>query len=114
MKVTNIGDTYAGKEVVQIYASLPQTEVKKEYRRLVGYAKTKLLQPGETETLRITVGQKELAYFSEEKHQWIVEKGTYGIWTGNSSVSLEYSSTVKVETKCNHWRIPVFWKTQQR
>ena len=97
MKVTNIGDTYAGKEVVQIYASLPQTEVKKEYRRLVGYAKTKLLQPGENETLRITVGQKELAYFSEEKHQWIVEKGTYGIWTGNSSVSLEYSSTVKVE-----------------
>ena len=97
MKVTNIGDTYAGKEVVQIYASLPQTEVKKEYRRLVGYAKTKLLQPGEAETLRITVGQKELAYFSEEKHQWIVEKGTYGIWTGNSSVSLEYSSTVKVE-----------------
>ena len=97
MKVTNIGDTYAGKEVVQIYASLPQTEVKKEYRRLVGYAKTKLLQPGEAETLRITVGQKELAYFAEEKHQWIVEKGTYGIWTGNSSVSLEYSSTVKVE-----------------
>ena len=97
MKVTNIGDTYAGKEVVQIYASLPQTEVKKEYRRLVGYAKTKLLQPGEAETLRITVGQKELAYFSEEKQQWIVEKGTYGIWTGNSSVSLEYSSTVKVE-----------------
>ena len=97
MKVTNIGDTYAGKEVVQIYASLPQTEVKKEYRRLVGYAKTKLLQPGEAETLKITVGQKELAYFSEEKHQWIVEKGIYGIWTGNSSVSLEYSSTVKVE-----------------
>ena len=97
MKVTNIGDTYAGKEVVQIYASLPQTEVKKEYRRLVGYAKTKLLQPGEAETLKITVGQKELAYFSEEKHQWIVEKGNYGIWTGNSSVSLEYSSTVKVE-----------------
>ena len=95
--VTNTGDTYAGKEVVQIYASLPQTEVKKEYRRLVGYAKTKLLQPGEAETLKITVGQKELAYFSEEKHQWIVEKGTYGIWTGNSSVSLEYSSTVKVE-----------------
>ena len=97
MKVTNIGDTYAGKEVVQIYASLPQTEVKKEYRRLVGYAKTKLLQPGEAEILKIIVGQKELAYFSEEKHQWIVEKGTYGIWTGNSSVSLEYSSTVKVE-----------------
>ena len=97
MKVTNIGDTYAGKEVVQIYASLPQTEVKKEYRRLVGYAKTKLLQPGEAETLKITVGQKELAYFSEEKHLWIVEKGNYGIWTGNSSVSLEYSSTVKVE-----------------
>ena len=122
MKVTNIGDTYAGKEVVQIYASLPQTEVKKEYRRLVGYAKTKLLQPGETETLRITVGQKELAYFSEEKHQWIVEKGTYGIWTGNSSVSLEYSSTVKVEQSVsledtcvleNTAEIEELWKTYE-
>ena len=122
MKVTNIGDTYAGKEVVQIYASLPQTEVKKEYRRLVGYAKTKLLQPGEDETLRITVGQKELAYFSEEKHQWIVEKGTYGIWTGNSSVSLEYSSTVKVEQSVsledtcvleNTAEIEELWKTYE-
>lgn len=122
MKVTNIGDTYAGKEVVQIYASLPQTEVKKEYRRLVGYAKTKLLQPGEAETLKITVGQKELAYFSEEKHQWIVEKGTYGIWTGNSSVSLEYSSTVKVEQSVsledtcvleNTAEIEELWKTYE-
>ena len=122
MKVTNIGDTYAGKEVVQIYASLPQTEVKKEYRRLVGYAKTKLLQPGEAETLKITVGQKELAYFSEEKHQWIVEKGIYGIWTGNSSVSLEYSSTVKVEQSVsledtcvleNTAEIEELWKTYE-
>lgn len=97
VKVTNTGKTYAGKEVVQIYATLPQTEVKKEYHRLVGYAKTKLLEPGESETLKITVSQKELAYFSEEKHQWIVEKGIYGIWVGNSSDALTHSISVKVE-----------------
>lgn len=97
VKVTNKGKTYAGKEVVQVYATLPQTEVKKEYHRLVGYAKTKLLEPGESETLKITVSQKELAYFSEEKHQWIVEKGVYGIWVGNSSDALTRSVSVKVE-----------------
>lgn len=97
VKVINKGKTYAGKEVVQVYATLPQTEVKKEYHRLVGYAKTKLLEPGESEILKIAVSQKELAYFSEEKHQWIVEKGVYGIWVGNSSDALTRSVSVKVE-----------------
>ena len=45
--VKNSGDTYAGKEVVQIYASCPQGKLVKEFRRLAGFGKTKLLAPGE-------------------------------------------------------------------
>lgn len=37
--VTNTGDTYAGKEVVQIYASCPQGRLVKEFRRLAGFGK---------------------------------------------------------------------------
>ena len=52
--VKNTGDTYAGKEVVQIYASCPQGKLVKEFRRLAGFGKTKLLAPGEEQQMRIT------------------------------------------------------------
>ena len=38
-EVTNTGETFSGKEVVQVYVSLPQDESGKEYRRLAGFAK---------------------------------------------------------------------------
>ena len=70
-EVTNTGETFSGKEVVQVYVSLPQDESGKEYRRLAGFAKTKLLKPGEKELLKIGIDRKTLAYFSEEQHAWI-------------------------------------------
>lgn len=39
VQVTNTGNEYAGKEVVQIYVTLPQTELEKEYKRLAGLQK---------------------------------------------------------------------------
>ena len=65
---------------MQVYVSLPQDESGKEYRRLAGFAKTKLLKPGEKELLKIRIDRKTLAYFSEEQHAWIAEKGYH---TGN-------------------------------
>ena len=62
-EVTNTGETFSGKEVVQVYVSLPQDESGKEYRRLAGFAKTKLLKPGEKELLKIGIDRKTLAYF---------------------------------------------------
>ena len=44
VEVENTGTTYSGKEVVQIYASLPQDGSRKEFRRLVGYEKTEELK----------------------------------------------------------------------
>ena len=60
--------------MVQIYVTLPQTELEKEYKRLAGFAKTRLLKPGETQTLTVEIPQKQLASFNEETHTWIVEK----------------------------------------
>lgn len=47
VSVENIGNTFAGREVVQVYVSLPRGRIEKEYHRLVGYAKTNVLKPGE-------------------------------------------------------------------
>ena len=96
VQVTNTGNEYAGKEVVQIYVTLPQTELEKEYKRLAGFAKTRLLKPGETQTLTVEIPQKQLASFNEETHTWIVEKGKYGILIGNSSDKLKLEAVLVV------------------
>ena len=96
VQVTNTGNEYAGKEVVQIYVTLPQTELEKEYKRLAGFAKTRLLKPGETQTLTVEITQKQLASFNEETHTWIVEKGKYGILIGNSSDKLKLEAVLVV------------------
>ncbi len=95
--VTNTGTTYFGKEVVQVYASCPQGSIPKEYKRLCGFAKTKLLAPQESETLTITIPSNTLASFSEQNSAWLAEKGMYGIWVGNSSRNVTLEAILSVE-----------------
>lgn len=74
--VKNTGKT-AGKEVVQVYVSAPGKDMDKPARELKGFAKTHLLQPGETETVSITIPYGELASFNEKESRWQVEGGNY-------------------------------------
>ena len=64
IKVKNTGDK-AGKQVVQLYAEAPYTPngIEKAYKVLVGFAKTKTLQPGAEETVKITVTPYDFASF---------------------------------------------------
>lgn len=96
--ITNIGSVYAGKEVLQVYASCPQKGMEKEYRRLCGFAKTGLLRPGESQKLTVCFDAKALASYDEEHAEWIVESGEYGIWAGNSSRNLTLSAVLVAET----------------
>ena len=77
--VKNIGHTYAGKEVVEVYVSCPQNDMPKEFRRLAGFGKTALLSPDETQDLTITFPLYQLASYHEDKAAWILEAGTYGL-----------------------------------
>ena len=83
-EVTNTGDTYSGKEVVELYATCPAGKLEKEYRRLVAFAKTGLLAPGQCEKPTLEIGLDKLTSYSEKEAAWILEKGTYVIWAGNS------------------------------
>lgn len=94
--VTNTGQSYAGREVVQVYVSFPQGRIEKESRRLAGFAKTDRLMPGESREVVVEIRQKQLAVFSEERQAWIVEAGTYGIWVGNSLDSAVLSAYLTV------------------
>lgn len=84
VNVTNTGSVYSGKEVVQVYASCPQDKMEKEYRRLAGFAKTKLLAPGQSQELSIEIPLYTLASFCDKTPGWVLEKGVYGLFVGNS------------------------------
>lgn len=81
--VANTGER-AGKEVVQVYATIPEKKLEQPRRRLVGFAKTKMLQPGESQEILISVNGRELASFDVENAVWICEEGTYQFWAGAS------------------------------
>ncbi len=76
--VTNTGKT-AGKEVVQLYVSAPAGGLDKPARELKAYAKTPVLQPGESCTLVMKVTDGELASFNEATHTWETAAGAYKI-----------------------------------
>lgn len=86
--VKNTGNM-AGKEVVQVYASLPGGGLEKEAHRLTAYAKTELLQPGQKQTVTLEVPAERLVSYDEKSAAWILEKGFYGISVGNSLENAE-------------------------
>ena len=94
--VTNTGKCFSGREVVQVYISLPQGKIEKESRRLAGFIKTKRLDPGESREVTIKIRQKQLAVYYEERQEWVVEAGMYGIWVGNSIDSALLSAYLTV------------------
>lgn len=82
--VKNIGNSYKGKEVVQVYISCPQNRLEKEFRRLAAFEKTRELEPEETQTIELWIPLPSLASYDEENSAWILEEGSYGIWIGNA------------------------------
>jgi beta-glucosidase len=75
--VKNTGK-YEGKEVVELYVSAPDNKAaNKPVKELKAFAKTKLLKPGENETLILTVNEADLASFDEAASAWVVAKGEY-------------------------------------
>ena len=95
-RVTNTGHA-AGKETLQVYVSCPQGRLPKERRRLAAFAKTPLLQPGESTELAVEIPVKQLASFEERAAAWILEEGDYGVWVGNSLESAVLSAVIEVE-----------------
>ncbi|RGN78216.1 hypothetical protein DXB41_15015 [Segatella copri] len=94
--VKNAGKV-AGKEVVQVYVAAPGKDMDKPTRELRGFAKTKNLQPGESETVTIDIPYKNLASFNEVDSQWQVEAGDYKVMVAKNAADLKPLTTVITE-----------------
>lgn len=89
VNVTNTGNSRKGREVVQVYVSLPEGVLEKEVKRLAAFAKTKELPPGGKQEIELTFAVSDLCSYSESKSMFLLEKGYYGIMVGTSSVDVE-------------------------
>ena len=93
VKVTNIGDR-PGRQVVQAYVRAPQGKLGKPERVLADFAKTRLLQPGESESLYLDVNLQELASFDDSgitghPYAYVLEPGVYEAYVGTDVRSAE-------------------------
>lgn len=84
VRVKNKGKR-AGKEVVQVYVGAPGKDIDKPARELKAFAKTKVLAPGETEIVTLTIPYAELASFNEATDSWQVEEGDYQIMVAQNA-----------------------------
>ena len=92
VEIKNIGQL-PGKEVVQLYLSAPAVKLFKPESELKGFEKTKLLQPGESETITFILDKRKLASFDTPSSSWIAEAGKYTVKIGSSSTDTKLTGS---------------------
>jgi beta-glucosidase len=88
LTITNVG-AVAGKEIVQLYIAAPGKITDKPSEELKGFAKTNLLQPGQSQTITFTIHTNDLTSFDTNRASWIAESGKYEIKIGASSLDIK-------------------------
>lgn len=88
---------YAGREVVQLYISAPQGKLVKPQKELKAFTKTKLLQPGEDETVTMRLPIYMLSSFDEQSQHWIADKGTYHAYFTASAKDIRQTVNFKLK-----------------
>ena len=94
--VTNTGKV-AGKEAVQLYVAAPAGGMEKPARELKAFDKTKLLAPGESETLTFSITPYELASFNIDANEWETAAGSYTFYFSKNVNDLSTSAKVSVK-----------------
>ena len=114
-EVVNTG-AVKGKEVVQVYAKVPQGKLGNPARRLIGFAKTGELTPGEKEEVVIVIPKYDLTSYDDSgvtghKSCYVLEEGTYEIFVGSDVRSAEsagcYEEKFRVVEKLQEAYAPV-------
>lgn len=101
VSVRNTGET-SGKEVVQVYCHCPEGKLEKPEKVLVGFVKTKLLEPGKEQTVSVMVRDADCASFDEGGETgcagaFVLEAGRYSLLVGNSSAAVTEAAAFEVE-----------------
>ena len=101
--VTNQGKV-AGKEAVQVYVHAPEGGLEKPERELKAFAKTKLLAPGESQTLTVKVDNYSIASFNEATSAWEAPAGNYQVMFGANVSDIRAQAPYKMG-KAKTWPV---------
>lgn len=102
--VKNVGSK-EGKEVLQVYVEKPQGKLGNPRKELAGFVKTEMLQPGDYQTINFFITREQMSSYDDSgksghKSAWVIEKGTYTFYVGNSSQNVEKVGDITLpETK---------------
>ncbi len=99
VEISNLGDRFSGKETVQVYVSCPQGKQQKEMKRLAAFGKTKLLSPGQKETLTLRFPMSCLSSYDPETCDTYLDKGNYILLAGTSSGNTIPAAVLKLSEK---------------
>ena len=87
----------AGREVAQLYLSAPSKSLDKPAKELKGFAKTKRLAPGETQTLDFVLDARSLASFDPALSAWVADAGRYEVKLGASSRDIRQTASFALD-----------------
>ena len=87
----------SGREIVQVYLSAPAGKLNKPNEELAAFAKTKLLKPGQNDTIRFELNSRDLASFDTATSSWIAEAGKYLVKVGASSRNIKGETSFELD-----------------
>jgi beta-glucosidase len=96
VKVTNTGRK-AGREVVQLYVGVNKCALKRPVRELKGFAKTKLLKPGESEIVSFELDSRAFAHWNEETKAYVHYTGEYEIQIAKDAENIVFAAPVDID-----------------
>lgn len=99
VRIANVGE-FAGKETLQVYASCPAGKLDREVKSLVGFAKTRELQPGEVDQMSVCFDVRDLAAYDAETASYVLEPGVYVLSAGTSSADAKPCACFELEEVC--------------
>ncbi|MCH5199585.1 MAG: glycoside hydrolase family 3 C-terminal domain-containing protein [Oscillospiraceae bacterium] len=102
--VKNIGH-HTGKEVLQLYISVPQKRLDQPFQTLAAFAKTKELHPDEAQTVKLRFDLSDLASFDSESSAYILEQGDYILRLGTSSADTSVCGVVRLDEEITVRRV---------
>lgn len=93
--VENTGNT-AGAEIVQVYVADKEASVERSVKELKGFEKV-FLQPGESKTVTVLLGERDFAFYDVEKKAFTVEAGAFEIQVGASVEDVRLRKTIEID-----------------
>lgn len=110
VEVTNTGDTYAGKDVIQLYCEPPYTQGGTEKSKVVlsAFEKTELLQPGETKDYNLSIALEDIASYDETAAggvgAYVLDAGNYKFYLSENAHSWSQIDSKDAE-KCYEYAL---------